>query len=96
MSCPFVISRLGNLGDGGKYVCGLEEISKKSVTSQCIVYSFGVGGDASFEKEILERTNCSVFAFDPTIDGLQFGKDYLGKRLSAKYVNLLNMVFSVG
>jgi len=32
----------------------------------CAVYSFGVGGDWSFEEGISNATSCSVHAFDPT------------------------------
>lgn len=31
-----------------------------------IVYSFGIGGDISFDQAIIEKHNCQVFAFDPT------------------------------
>jgi hypothetical protein len=59
ISCPFPLSRLGSVGEGGKFICGLTQISKKS-QPPCLLYSFGVGGDSSFESDILERTPCSV------------------------------------
>lgn len=68
LTCPFLIERVGGIGDGGKLVCGLEEIATKP---SCVVYSFGVGGDSSFEKEVLDRTNCSIFAFDPTVPAMR-------------------------
>jgi FkbM family methyltransferase len=31
-----------------------------------VVYSFGIGTDISFDKEIIKRHQCHVYAFDPT------------------------------
>ena len=64
--CPYTVERVGRIGDGGKWVCGLRELTKKS---NCVVYSFGVNDDTSFEEEILERTHCVVHMFDPTVEG---------------------------
>jgi hypothetical protein len=36
--CPHRVERIGIMGDGGKWVCGLERIAPKS---QCRIYSFG-------------------------------------------------------
>ncbi len=36
----------------------------------CVVYSFGISFDASFEEEILMGTSCNVYAFDPSIGDL--------------------------
>lgn len=36
------------------------------LSSESIVYSFGIGEDASFDLELIERFGCSVHAFDPT------------------------------
>lgn len=72
MSCPFPSTRVGYLGDGGKWICGLGQIARKP---NCLIYSFGVGEDSSFEDELLSTTNCSVFAFDPTVTGINLDKD---------------------
>lgn len=72
-NCPHERERVGQLGDGGKWVCGLSRVEDKP---DCIVYSFGasppppnpltlarspffvgINGESSFEAEILERTN---------------------------------------
>eukprot|EP00993_Chasmostoma_nieuportense_P001091 NODE_2000_length_1309_cov_23.835871_g1903_i0.p1 GENE.NODE_2000_length_1309_cov_23.835871_g1903_i0~~NODE_2000_length_1309_cov_23.835871_g1903_i0.p1 ORF type:complete len:345 (+),score=93.14 NODE_2000_length_1309_cov_23.835871_g1903_i0:34-1035(+) len=52
--------RFGDKGDGGWVVCMTESI----VNRQCVVYSFGVGADYSFEKSI--SPYCEVHSFDPT------------------------------
>ena len=36
--CPHRVERAGTLGDGGKWVCGLERVAKQR---QCVIYSFG-------------------------------------------------------
>ncbi len=67
-SCPWDVQRVGRLGDGGKWVCGMSKY--ESVTSRpLIVYSFGVANESSFEAEMLARTNAKVFAFDFSTDG---------------------------
>jgi hypothetical protein len=43
--CPFRVSRIGRLGDGGKWVCGVEELAKQDA---CVIYSFG----ASFTRPV--------------------------------------------
>ncbi|KDQ10559.1 hypothetical protein BOTBODRAFT_36088 [Botryobasidium botryosum FD-172 SS1] len=63
--CAHRIERVGTLSDGGKWVCGLEKIAKKD---DCVVYSFGVNGESSFEAEILDRTNCNVYGYDFSVD----------------------------
>ena len=52
--------------DGQKYVC-MDEIMKDIQNNECVVYSFGIGGDWSFEDTIAEM-GCTVYAYDPTID----------------------------
>ncbi|KAJ7166435.1 methyltransferase domain-containing protein [Mycena crocata] len=60
--CPHRLQRLGTLGDGGKYLCGLPRIATKE---SCVVYSFGINSDSSFEAEILTRApGCQVYGYD--------------------------------
>ncbi|KAF2964195.1 hypothetical protein GQX73_g9373 [Xylaria multiplex] len=67
-SCPWDVRRLGNLGDGGKWICGMSKY--ESVLSRpIVVYSFGIGDDSSFEADLLAMTSAQVFAFDYTTDG---------------------------
>ena len=51
--------------DGQKYVC-MEELIKDIQNQECIVYSFGVGNDLSFEETIADM-GCKVLAYDPTV-----------------------------
>lgn len=60
------MERVGRVGDGGKWMCGLEALRQRP----CVVYAFGVNDDTSFEEELVNRTGCQVFAFDPTVPGL--------------------------
>lgn len=79
ISCP-TLERIGNVGEGGKWVCGLDQLSSKErnddnmehENNPCIVYSFGISTDISFENEILRRTNCIIHAFDPSVGKLPF------------------------
>ncbi|KAI9430441.1 methyltransferase domain-containing protein [Lactarius indigo] len=67
-SCPHELERIGALGDGGKWVCGLSQLRDKE---DCIVYSVGSPADASFEAELLARTrHCQLFVFDHTASSL--------------------------
>jgi len=51
--------RLGE-GDGEWCVC------PESLSEQSLVYSFGVGKDISFDRELINRFGVEVHAFDPT------------------------------
>ncbi|KAG8706909.1 hypothetical protein FRC08_000798 [Ceratobasidium sp. 394] len=53
--------RIGALGDGGKWTCGLSRLKDKP---NCIVYSAGISTESSFEAELINRTKCTVYGFD--------------------------------
>ena len=36
--CPHHVERIGTLGDGGKWTCGMDRIAKQD---KCVIYSFG-------------------------------------------------------
>lgn len=52
--------RTGTYGDGGKWVSDPD-----SLRPGAVVYSFGVGGDFSFDLEMAGLFGCEVHAFDP-------------------------------
>ena len=54
--------------DGAKFVC-LDKWKMAIDKNQCLVYSFGIANDWSFE-EILADMGCTVRTFDPTVDGI--------------------------
>jgi len=69
--CPHELERVGELGDGGKWVCGISQLQEQE---DCIVYSVGPPAEASFEAELLARTrHCQVFIFDHTASALPRG-----------------------
>jgi hypothetical protein len=56
--------RLGNIGDGGKWVCYPNKLGggvEQKPSPSCIVYSFGSNGDFSFETSIFQQNSeCEV------------------------------------
>ena len=52
--------------DGQKYVC-MDDLMEDIRNEKCIIYSFGIGHDWSFEDN-LAKMGCEVFAYDPTIE----------------------------
>lgn len=54
---------------GGFYVC------PKLLNENSIVYSFGIGKDISFDKAILAKHKCKLFAFDPTPKSIDWIKN---------------------
>ncbi|KAF7297127.1 hypothetical protein MIND_00945600 [Mycena indigotica] len=78
-NCPHEIQRLGALGDGGKWVCGVSRVEKKR---DCVVYSVGINYESSFEAEILANTdNCQIWGYDYTVSsfGPQIPASALGR-----------------
>jgi hypothetical protein len=59
--------RVGRAGDGGKWMCGMEALAG---ARECVVYSYGVRDQASWEAELVDRTRCVVYAHDPSVKGL--------------------------
>ncbi|MEI6149585.1 MAG: FkbM family methyltransferase [bacterium] len=47
-------------------------VNTDRVESSSVVYSFGVGDDASFDLSLIERYGCRVHAFDPTPKALEW------------------------
>ncbi|TVY33663.1 hypothetical protein LSUB1_G006736 [Lachnellula subtilissima] len=82
--------RVGRLGDGGKWVCGMSlyeakpapAISRSSSqqgSSETIIYSFGVNDESTFEAEMLARIpSAHIFAYDYSVTSF-------GPQLSPSY-----------
>ena len=69
-NCPHRIERLGQRGDGGKWMCGIERLAQKR--TPCIVYSLGVEQDSTFEEAFLKKApNCEIWGYDYSVT--QFG-----------------------
>lgn len=66
------MERIGRLGDGGKWVCGMSKYEQLPASRPCVVYSFGVQTESSYEDETIERTHCEVWAYDFSVT--DFGK----------------------
>jgi hypothetical protein len=64
-NCPYMTTRVGRVGDGGKWVCGMRELALQPT---CTIYSFGIGHEYTFEEQLLKTApNCQLRMFDPTI-----------------------------
>ncbi|CAE8741698.1 unnamed protein product [Polarella glacialis] len=70
--CEFA-QRIGNIGDGGKWVCDPERITKQvNSGGSCLVYSVGSNGQFGFEEGVLRdiSPSCEVHVFDPAPAGV--------------------------
>jgi len=64
--CPHRVERVGTLGDGGKWVCGVDRIVKQH---KCVIYSFGINHESSFEADLLRRApGCEAWGYDYSVD----------------------------
>ncbi|KAJ6593776.1 methyltransferase domain-containing protein [Mycena capillaripes] len=82
-NCPHEVQRLGALGDGGKWLCGLSRVEHKP---DCIVYSFGINYESSFEAEILSNTQeCQIWGYDFTVNS--FGPQISSTQASRTHFN---------
>lgn len=51
-------------GDGGKWLCGVEQTLNQD---GCSIFSLGSNGDFSFEELMVNVTRCHVYSFDCTV-----------------------------
>ncbi|EJU02303.1 hypothetical protein DACRYDRAFT_79082 [Dacryopinax primogenitus] len=64
--CPHDVQRIGRMGDGGKYVCGMDVIARKR---DVVIYSMGVSDDSSYEAALLEAApTAQVYGYDFSVD----------------------------
>ncbi|XP_067660769.1 probable methyltransferase-like protein 24 [Haliotis asinina] len=56
--------RMGRVGDGGWEVCDDEPYRPGN---PCLVYSFGINHDFTFDDDIAKLYGCEVYAFDPSM-----------------------------
>ena len=68
--------------DGHKYIC-MTELMGDVENGSCLIYSFGVDNDWSFEK-VMDDFGCRVLMFDPTVNH----PAKLGKKLSFEKIGL--------
>lgn len=68
-NCP-LRERFGKISDGGKVLCNLGAVARKK---DCVVFSFGVRDDVSFEEELMKKSSCTIYAFDPSVAALPNG-----------------------
>lgn len=52
--------------DGAKFVC-MDDVLKDVENNQCLIYSFGVADDWTFE-DIMDDLGCTIYAFDASVD----------------------------
>ncbi len=91
-TCPHDIQRVGRLGDGGKWVCGMSLYeskpnvavtnSKSQTRPSTIIYSFGVNDESTFEAEMLARIpSAQIHAYDFSVDriGSQIPPSHLAR-----------------
>ncbi|XP_076455895.1 uncharacterized protein LOC143290386 [Babylonia areolata] len=76
------IERVGKVTDGGWEVC---EDNGYRPSAPCLVYSFGVGDDFSFDDAVAKRYGCEVHSFDPSMKS----KDH--QRSSSVYFHALGL-----
>ncbi|GJJ78637.1 hypothetical protein EMPS_10996 [Entomortierella parvispora] len=67
--CPHDIQRVGPLADGGKWICGMS-FYEENPRAKCVIYSFGINHETRFEGEMLERTDCEIWAYDASVDAM--------------------------
>ena len=68
--------------DGHKFLC-FSELMQDIKSNACLIYSFGVSGDWSFEKA-MDDLGCRVLMFDPTVN---YPKQ-LGKNISFEKIGV--------
>lgn len=66
-NCPFDTERVGSIGDGGKWICGMSKYESYAREKPFVIYSFGVERNSEFEEQMLNRTNCEIWGYDYSV-----------------------------
>ena len=61
--CPHRVGRVGTLGDGGKWVCGLDRVARQK---QCVIYSFGLSMSTLSTPQWFDRVLTPTRYINPT------------------------------
>uniref|UniRef100_A0A7S2RBX2 Methyltransferase domain-containing protein n=1 Tax=Eucampia antarctica TaxID=49252 RepID=A0A7S2RBX2_9STRA len=94
--------RIGNLGDGGKWICDPHRIVKQD---SCLVYSIGSNNDFSFEESVFKEisSDCEIHTFDfrdynegAKKAGVHYHQVGLGMDIPPRYKSLSTIVKSLG
>jgi FkbM family methyltransferase len=79
-----LFSMLSPAGSGSAVRLGSEyggwHIPAAGVKGDAVVYSGGIGEDASFDLELMDRYGCNVWAFDPTPRAIAFSQSIRDER----------------
>ncbi|KAK3086640.1 hypothetical protein FSP39_021286 [Pinctada imbricata] len=59
------VRRMGSIVDGGWDICNDSQYRPKT---PCLVYSFGINNDFSFDEAIEKYYGCDVYSFDPSMN----------------------------
>ena len=62
---------MGNVGDGGWEICDDPAVRP---AHDCIVYSFGINWDFTFDDYVAKVYGCHVYAFDPSMEMKQHNR----------------------
>jgi len=64
IDCENQSQRLGNKEDGGWNICAA---GPYQLSAPCLVYSFGINNDWSFDDHVVQHYGCDIRAFDPSM-----------------------------
>lgn len=81
--CPW-LDRVGRVSEGGKFVCNWQSLlgprpllgssgasDSPAADAPCVIYSFGISGESSFEEDLMGRlkgSGCKLWGHDPSVN----------------------------